>query len=335
MSKYTTEVRFICENAAGYDESKGFNDVDEIIESSIPSIFSFSFPIFDENYRNVICSKILRHYYTREIGFETVGLWKLKLQTKLNEIMPYFNKLYESELIKFNPLYDVDLNTTHVGDKNSESTKTESGTSNTSNSGIGTDIKSGNNTTNSENTDVSNINSTGNASGSENGNTNGTKASANNYEETNNDLHYDLYSDTPQGALDGVDEEEYLTNARKITDSKSKTGKNDNSDVTNENYSKNNSSNNTENVSGSNVGESKTDSSFDERNERNTMSESNSEDNRNSNDKFNSTESYVVHVVGKQGGASYSKLLTEFRNTFLNIDMDVINSLSDLFFNLW
>ena len=30
-----------------------------------------------------------------------------------------------------------------------------------------------------------------------------------------------------------------------------------------------------------------------------------------------------------------AKLLKEFRDTFLNIDMDVINSLSDLFLNLW
>mgnify|MGYP003293331470 CR=1 FL=1 len=52
-------------------------------------------------------------------------------------------------------------------------------------------------------------------------------------------------------------------------------------------------------------------------------------------DKYNSTESYVLHVVGKQAGNSYSKLLKEFRDTFLNIDLDVINSLSDLFLNLW
>ena len=124
MSKYTTEIRFICEDAAGYDESKGYADVDEIISKSIDKIFSFDFPLFDGQYRDVLCTKILRHYYTREIGFETVGLWRLKLQTKLNEIMPYYNQLYLSELLKFNPLYDVDLKTTHVGGKNSETDRT-------------------------------------------------------------------------------------------------------------------------------------------------------------------------------------------------------------------
>ena len=34
MSKYTTEVRYICEHYAGYDESKDFTSVAEIIEKA-------------------------------------------------------------------------------------------------------------------------------------------------------------------------------------------------------------------------------------------------------------------------------------------------------------
>ena len=102
MSKYTTEVRYICET-----HGVGKN-VDEIISSSAPKIFDFNFPIFDESYRSVLCCKILKHYYTREIAHETVGLWKLRLNTVLNEVMPYYNQLYKSELLQFNPLYDVD-----------------------------------------------------------------------------------------------------------------------------------------------------------------------------------------------------------------------------------
>ena len=94
MSKYTTEVRFICERYAGLSESAGYAEVDSIIDEAIPNIFDFDYPIFDESYRNVLNHKILKHYYTREIGMETVGLWKLKLNTKMNEIMPYFNERY-------------------------------------------------------------------------------------------------------------------------------------------------------------------------------------------------------------------------------------------------
>ena len=93
MSKYTTEVRFICEQAADYDASQNYAKVSEIIDKAIPKVFDFDFPIFDETYRNVLCTKILKHYYTREICEETVGLWKLRLDTRLNEIMPFYNKL--------------------------------------------------------------------------------------------------------------------------------------------------------------------------------------------------------------------------------------------------
>lgn len=109
MSKYTTEVRYICETAAGLEDSKGYSSVNEIITEAIPKVFNFDFPIFDEAYRNVLARKILKHFYTREIGEETVGLWKLRLDTKLNEVMPFFNKLYLSELLEFNPLYTTDL----------------------------------------------------------------------------------------------------------------------------------------------------------------------------------------------------------------------------------
>ena len=51
MSKYTTEVRFICETVSGHTDSTGFDDVDTVIADAIPKIFNFDFPIFDESYR--------------------------------------------------------------------------------------------------------------------------------------------------------------------------------------------------------------------------------------------------------------------------------------------
>lgn len=363
MSKYTTEVRYICEMAANVDESKGFADVDEIIDEAIPKIFSFSFPLFDENYRNVICAKILRHYYTREIGFETVGLWKLKLQTKLNEIMPYYNQLYNSELIKFNPLYDVDLNTTHVGDKNSENVKDENrnGTQINSNerseSGSGSrinDVVEGENRSGTGNTDESGTGVSSNKNdrhdaSTETGSNRGDKVNGKNYADTENDTHYDLYSDTPQGALDGVEDEEYLTNARKVTDAKNKNGKSDETQIEKSDYTKGVSGDVSENGESTSATQTNTRNSFEENNERTSLNKETNESDRHSTDngtrtdnenlhgtdKFNSTESYVLHVVGKQAGVSYSKLLKEFRETFLNIDMKVIDDLSDLFFNLW
>ena len=120
MSKYTTEVRYICENGAGLVESEGYKSINQIITDAIPKIFDFDFPIFDETYRSVLERKILKHYYTREICAETVGLWKHYLDMRLNEIMPYYNKLYESELLAFNPFYDVDLTKDHTAEGKSD-----------------------------------------------------------------------------------------------------------------------------------------------------------------------------------------------------------------------
>ena len=54
-----------------------------------------SYPIFDESYRETLNNNILMHYYENEIGFETAGLFKVYLNQKMFEIMPYYNELYK------------------------------------------------------------------------------------------------------------------------------------------------------------------------------------------------------------------------------------------------
>lgn len=124
MSMYTTELRFICENYAGLTESTGYSNVEQVIAGALPKLFDFDFPIFDEDYRTVLETKIVKHYYTREISEETVGLWKLRLNSKMNEIMPYYNKLYTAWAGEFNPLYDTDITTQHTLDNESSQTTT-------------------------------------------------------------------------------------------------------------------------------------------------------------------------------------------------------------------
>ena len=177
MSKYTTELRYICESLAGLDESVGYNDVADVIEASRGQIFSFDYPIFDESYRGVLETKIIKHYYTREIGYETFGLWKLHLDSKMNEIMPYYNKLYKTELIEFNPLYDVDLTRDFHRTNDNENSGHSSGDFNEQ--------------------------TTGNDGGSVNENSNGT--------------NWTLQQDTPQNGLQQVENMSYLSYATKET----------------------------------------------------------------------------------------------------------------------
>ena len=242
MSKYTTELRFICESKAGLSNSVGFNQIDDVISNSWNKIFD-NFPIFDESYRSVLCSKILKHYYTREISAETVGLWQLWLNTRMGEIMPYYNKLYESALLEFDPFKDTNYSRNHGGTFTGDTRR-------------------------NGRSDVSVDNSV---------TSNGTSNSKN------------LFSDTPQGAITNIENESYLTNATLIKDTDNNTTKTDGNSTTQ----------NTETTG------------------------------------ITNTDNWIETIVGKQSTVSYSKLLQEFRDTFLNIDVMIINDLSDLFMNLW
>lgn len=253
MSKYTTEVRFICENSAGLSESEGADNVDSILDRCWNKVFNFDFPIFDENYRQILCRKILKHYYTREIAHETVGRWKLALNAKLNEIMPYYNQLYKSELLEFNPFYDVDLTRSREGN----------GTSNKT----------------SNNTEASRGESKNVSSGSATSNT-----------DTMN-----RFSDTPQNSMDtqGIADSVPLTTVTKVDEDNTTT------------------------------------------NESTDMLASVDIKTGNGRENIINTDKYIETVKGKQGTENYSSLLKKFRETFLNIDMMIIEDCSDCFFTLW
>ena len=199
MAKYTTLVRTICEQKAGLDESVGFSQVDTVIAQAWDKIFTTKVEFWKEDYRQVLCSKILKHYYMREIAAETVGLWQLWINTRLEEIMPYYNQLYKSAELEFEPLEDVKYTRERGGQ--------------------------------------------------------------------NSNVYYNMQSDTPQGGLSGLDNGNYMSYAAK---------------------------------------------------------------NNGTND-FTENES----ISGKQGSGSFSKMLQEYRDTFLNIDMMIISEFQDCFFGLW
>lgn len=287
MSKYTTQVRYICEVNSGLDESVGYDNISQVIANSRAKIFDFSYPIFDENYRATLETKILKHYYTREIGLETVGLWKHFLDMRMNEIMPYYNKLYESELIEFDPFDDVDY--TREG--------TNSGTENTTENGTTQDKMTGT---------VADVGTNSSNDGGED-----TRSGSNIPKKST----WDLYSDTPQGGVAGIEAAEasvgsnaYLTNARHIIEDG--TGSS-NTETIEYGKTNNGTNNNTRTYNTTNDG----------KNNRTGETEREGE--------------YFERIKGKMGNKSYAKLLKELRETFLNIDMLIIEDLSDLFMNIY
>ena len=78
------------------------------------------YPIFDEDYRPTLNHKIVAHYALREIGVETPEQFVFYLRRTMNEIMPYYNKLYESDRLKFDPLSTMSIESVSSNDSDSQ-----------------------------------------------------------------------------------------------------------------------------------------------------------------------------------------------------------------------
>lgn len=57
------------------------------------------YPIYDETHRSELNAKIVRHYFMREIGTETIPMFRLYMDEAMRLIMPGYNKLYQSALL--------------------------------------------------------------------------------------------------------------------------------------------------------------------------------------------------------------------------------------------
>ena len=67
-----------------------------LIDRIFPS--QYDFYLDDEQMRKAFEDKFIRHFYYREIGFETPFMFIQKLETHLLINMPYWKQLYETEL---------------------------------------------------------------------------------------------------------------------------------------------------------------------------------------------------------------------------------------------
>jgi hypothetical protein len=233
MSRYTIELRYLIEG--NYD--LGLKD----------------YPIFDESYREQLNNKIIQHYYFREIGFETEALFKNRLNQKMNEIMPYYNQMYESSKLKIDPLSTIDLE--EVFSRKSKTTG--EGTSSTSGTG--------NNTNNFNSTDTTD------------------------YGKISKFSDIAQAQTTPNEILN----DKYLTSAT-VDDGQDK---------------------NTN--TGTNTSQTESTTSGTSTDERNL------------------DEDTTLTRKGNNGTASESELLNMYRETFLNIDMMIIDDLDELFLGIW
>lgn len=101
-----------------YSQDAPYTSVREKIEHARPYIFDFEYPIFDPDYKKTLETHFLRKFYMAEIGHETEGLFKFYLENYMIIHMPYWNELFESELIEFNPMVNTDYTVETSRDSN-------------------------------------------------------------------------------------------------------------------------------------------------------------------------------------------------------------------------
>lgn len=135
MSKYTTQLRWVIEQAE--NDAHGTYDPGIYTEASYKKIGLSNYPIFDETYRTQLNNKIIDHFYFREIGMETVGNFAWFLRRKMNEIMPYYNQLYESVDLVTDPVNEIDV--TYLEHIDSKSNNTANSTTTTDDSNVYSD----------------------------------------------------------------------------------------------------------------------------------------------------------------------------------------------------
>lgn len=295
IAKFTTELRTIVnsKDINGEPYNLGLNE----------------YPIYKEEYRETLNKKIIQHFYFREIGLETTELFKMFLNRKMNEIMPFYNQMYKSSDIEFNPLWNVEMHETYThtiedtGKTIVDGTTSKNGTEN-SNQDVNSSSKE-------------NIvqDSTVNVDSNQNVKTSNT--------DTTNEDNLNIKQDTPQSAL--TDEDIKGSIYASSTDH----NKNDivkSSDIeTDDNVD----SETTQNSTSDNTTTGVTTSSL-----LNETSESLKQDNE-INVTNKKTETFTRLEEGSSAGLPYSDAIKQWRKIMVNIDMLIIEELEPLFMQLW
>ena len=363
MSVYTTQLRYVCEHLAGKTESVPYSQTPAVISAARPKLFDFDYPIYDRAYKPVLENKIINHFYFREIGAETVGQFKFMLARTMNEIMPTYNGLYKSADMSFNPFYDADYYRDHSGSGSGSKQSSTSGTSKTEGQTSGTDISvnSGGITKEigREETRTPNLTTTDTY--------NRTDAREINTEDletinTQNSTTYNITeqktralkdttrkSDTPQGSLQNIESNTYMSEAQIVdgtgTETTTKTGPETITNTGTDTVTRTGwdtleqtgtvqkSDNGTETTVGTeNATETDTRQNMLEKAGTTSSSASHTDGGSES---YSDTDQYLEHIYGKMPGRSYMELLREYRENIINIDMMVIKELEICFMNIF
>lgn len=281
--------------------SKYTVELRELLEQNV-DIGLKNYPIWDETHREILNKKIINHYKYREIGFETPGRFIDELNIKMDEIMPYYIELYNTTMYEYNPIHNVDYT--------EEYTTTRDTTGNVTSNSEGSSESIGS----VKNKDVTSSEASESASTSQESTNTSTLETSTNHKNTKVDI------DTPQSHVD-VDNilETYPYASNVSSEGNNETSNKSNTDVASSSSSSEGSS------------ESEVTNNFDSDTSSTTDMTNSSETDTTQKE----VETHTRHLLGNYGVTSSQTLIKQQRELILNIDMQIIAELHNLFMQVW
>ena len=312
MSRYTTQLRFPIEQKL---TDLKLSNTEENWPQAYQILGLQDYPIFDETYRSTLNNKIIRSYYFREIGFETLGQFAWQMRRTMFEIMPYYNQLYKSELLDIDPFKTKDMNydETWTRDEKIDRKGSEDSTEKTDKTDKNIQTTDTKQTTDSEqNTSTKQV--TDSTTKLDEDGTSSTSSTDRN-----------VVQDTPMNGLDtgAIKNMDYATNV--TYDDGSTSGKTTNDATTKVDSTVTNKGTVTNNGIVKDTGTVAVDDTV----------KSTSTLDKDTTDKETGDYDGTKHHREYGFDGNMSELLLTYRKTFLNIDLEIIRELNILFMGLW
>lgn len=109
-------VYFLLESIVNYGKDEK-TKIKDLAREGRSRFFNFDYPLSDVISKESFEINLLNHYMMRRIGTETFTAFQINLNAKLNEIMPYYNMMFDS--LEGN-IFNITETTTKSGTDNSD-----------------------------------------------------------------------------------------------------------------------------------------------------------------------------------------------------------------------
>ena len=274
---------------------------------------NYEFYIDDEQVRKAFEDKFIRHFYYREIGFETPFMFIQKLETHLLINMPYWKQLYETELESrnINFLLNKDLKETFIREITTENAISGEMTSNLTGNTT--------NTASSQQKGLQSVSSENTIKGTNTSTTEGTSSTST--DGTTSTTHKE--SSLNDGIAQVSVEDGYLTGTSQDNGTSSQSTTDTTNQSTDSTSSQTSTSSDTSTSDISNEGNSSSTEST------NTTGTNSQEENG------KTLEKTELISQGNIGITSSAQLLKEWREVLINMDKIIIESCNDLFLKIY